>query len=62
MNFHEWWATLSPKEQLILGTNNARFVWQQAREACAKDIFEMCKEGLWDVEGMKQHWKERNKP
>jgi hypothetical protein len=30
MTFDEWWATLSPAEQKVLGMNNARFVWEQA--------------------------------
>jgi hypothetical protein len=30
MNFDKWWSTITPKEQLLLGLNNAKFVWQQA--------------------------------
>jgi hypothetical protein len=30
MSFDKWWATITPKEQLLLGLNNAKFVWQQA--------------------------------
>ena len=62
MNFNEWWATLTPAEQKVIGRTNAKFVWQDACEACAKEIFEMCKEGLWDGEGMKHKWNERHKP
>jgi hypothetical protein len=31
MNFDDWWATLSAKEQSVIGVNNARFVWDCAR-------------------------------
>ena len=30
MSFDKWWSTITPKEQLLLGLNNAKFVWQQA--------------------------------
>ena len=30
MNFDQWWATLTPREQKIIGEHNARFVWQEA--------------------------------
>ena len=33
MTFDQWWATLTPKEQLLLGLNNAKFVWQQSSKA-----------------------------
>lgn len=40
MTFNQWWATLTDKEQKLLGQHNARFVWDAAataeREACAK--------------------------
>lgn len=36
MNFEEWWATLSPPERRVLGESNARFVWNEAVEVCAK--------------------------
>ncbi len=36
MNFNEWWATLTPAEQKVIGRTNAKFVWQDACEACAK--------------------------
>ena len=40
MTFNQWWATLTDKEQKLLGQHNARFVWGAAataeREACAK--------------------------
>ena len=42
MNFNQWWATLTDKEQKLLGQHNARFVWDAAataeREACAKRL------------------------
>ncbi len=36
MNFDEWWATLSPPERRVIGEHNARFVWKEAVEMCAK--------------------------
>lgn len=36
MNFEDWWATLSPPERRVIGEHNARFVWGEAVEACAK--------------------------
>ena len=33
MNFDQWWATLTIKEQTTIGRNNAKFVWQSAIEA-----------------------------
>ena len=36
MTFDAWWNALTIKEQTVIGKNNARFVWQQACEACAK--------------------------
>ncbi len=36
MNFDEWWATLSPPERRVIGEHNARFVWREAVEMCAK--------------------------
>lgn len=36
MNFNEWWATLTPQEQKVIGRTNAKFVWLEACEACAK--------------------------
>ena len=36
MNFNEWWATLTPAEQKVIGRTNAKFVWQDACEECAK--------------------------
>ena len=36
MNFDQWWATLTPAEQRLIGENNAKFVWDSAVEECAK--------------------------
>jgi len=36
MKFDEWWATLSPPERRVIGEHNARFVWGEAVEVCAK--------------------------
>ena len=33
MNFDEWWNTLSPAEQKVLGRYNASFVWTQCKGA-----------------------------
>lgn len=41
MNFDEWWATLTPPERRVVGENNARFVWKEAVEVCAKVCDEM---------------------
>ena len=41
MNFEEWWATLSPPERRVIGEHNARFVWNEAVEVCAKVMDEM---------------------
>lgn len=30
MTFEQWWATLTQREQKIIGEHNARFVWQEA--------------------------------
>lgn len=37
MNFDAWWATLTDKEQNVIGLNNARFVWNAAALAFAKE-------------------------
>ncbi len=29
------------------------------REKVAEEIFDMCKEGWWDSEGMRHHWSKR---
>jgi hypothetical protein len=31
MNFDEWWNTLSPAEQKVIGRHNASFVWTQCK-------------------------------
>ena len=36
MNFYDWWDQLTSKEQMLIGKNNAKFVWDQAVEVCAK--------------------------
>ena len=41
MKFEDWWATLSPPERRVIGEHNARFVWNDAVEACAKVMDEM---------------------
>lgn len=35
-SFDAWWATLTPVEQKVIGRTNAKFVWLEACEACAK--------------------------
>ena len=46
MNFNEWWATLTPAEQKVIGRTNAKFVWQDACEACVGAIKAQI---TWDV-------------
>ena len=50
MNFNEWWATLTPQEQKVIGRTNAKFVWQDACDACAKECEEAQEryKELWD--------------
>jgi hypothetical protein len=31
MMFEDWWGQLSTAEQKMLGKNNAKFVWEEAR-------------------------------
>jgi hypothetical protein len=38
MTFKQWWDQLTPKEQQILGKNNAEFVWKQSRRNALEDI------------------------
>ena len=38
MKFEEWWATLTASEQKLIGRTNAKFVWMEACEACAKVV------------------------
>lgn len=30
MNFDQWWATLSTREQQMIGVNTAKYIWQSA--------------------------------
>ena len=32
MTFEQWWQTLTPAEQKMLGYHNAKFVWQAAQK------------------------------
>lgn len=32
MTFAEWWESLPPAEQKLLGVNNASFVWAEAQK------------------------------
>lgn len=53
MTFEEWWASLTEKEQRVIGINNAKFVWQKACEACAEKIKKTEKDAMplfddWD--------------
>lgn len=34
MNFDQWWGALTPKEQLVLGRNNAQYAWGCALDSC----------------------------
>ena len=60
MTFDQWWATLTPKEQLVLGCNNARFVWDAALDECVKmcrkvenehDWFPSCSDAVHNMKG-----------
>lgn len=44
MKFDDWWKMLSPKEQTVIGKNNARYIWREACEACAK----LCDDAAFD--------------
>lgn len=44
-----WTATLSDLEKFAAAE----------REKVAEEIFDMCKEGWWDSEGMRHHWSKR---
>jgi hypothetical protein len=36
MTFDEWWATLTPHEQKVIGRTNAKYVWLCAVESSSK--------------------------
>jgi hypothetical protein len=38
MTFEQWWATLTQREQQIIGEHNARFVWQEAAFHTVEEI------------------------
>lgn len=42
MTFEQWWDRLTPKEHMVLGINNARFVWQAAVEAERNRLASQC--------------------
>jgi hypothetical protein len=50
MKFDEWWATLTPAEQKVIGRTNAKFVWLDACESCAKlcDEAQQRYQELWE--------------
>ena len=33
MEFEQWWAGLTKREQDLIGLNNARFVWESAEQS-----------------------------
>ena len=43
MKFEEWWESLTASEQKLIGRTNAKFVWMEACEACAK----LCEDDAW---------------
>lgn len=49
MNFDDWWASLMSAEHKTLGYNNAKFVWNEARQEAAStlylDDFSLCSSG-----------------
>lgn len=38
MTFDQWWSTLTEKEKTMIGENNGRFVWDQARKIGFEDL------------------------
>lgn len=38
MTFDQWWSSLTFKEQTMIGENNGRFVWEQARKIGFEDL------------------------
>lgn len=46
MKFETWWDTLTPKEQNVIGLNNARFVWTAASNAFAKQCEQQAEHAL----------------
>ena len=38
MDFEQWWALLTPKEQQILGKENAEFVWKESKRIALQDL------------------------
>jgi hypothetical protein len=37
--FEDWWAKLSPAEQKMIGVNNAKFVWEEARRQAPSTLY-----------------------
>lgn len=60
MNFNEWWATLTPVEQKVIGRTTAKFVWQDACEECAKVADEWS--GHYQANEIANKIRERNNP
>lgn len=59
-SFDAWWATLTPAEHKALGRTNAKFVWLEACEACAKVADEWS--GHYQANEIANKIRERNNP
>lgn len=38
MNFEQWWTQLPEREKMVLGMNNARFVWNESKKHSLQDL------------------------
>lgn len=38
MNFEQWWTQLPEREKMVLGMNNARFVWNESKKHSFQDL------------------------
>lgn len=74
MNDHEVEVTLTPERiklyerAMVIGLpaivvsmygDRIQKLIDDEREKVAEEIFDMCKEGWWDSEGMRHHWSKR---
>lgn len=42
MTFNQWWDTLTPKEHMVLGQANAKFVWDSAVQVERERLAKQC--------------------
>lgn len=38
MNFEQWWTQLPEREKMVLGMNNAKFVWNESKKHSFHDL------------------------